>query len=84
MCRLDVKVFLCTIKQKSRNYVIYLCSVNLYKFIRLCLGLGAALPLLTKLLRRPVALLRQLKMRVIIYHDDTLVFGRTMEEAAKV
>ena len=53
---------------------------KLYEFLCLCFGLGPAPRNFTKLLKIPVPVLRRQNLLVIIYLDDMLLIGHTIEE----
>ena len=54
-------------------------SGNLYECLCLCFGLGPAPRIFSKPFKVPIALLRQLNIRLVIYLDDILLMGRTEE-----
>ena len=68
------------LQQCSRKYVRFVWSGNLYEFLCLCFGLGPAPKVFTKLLKVPIAILRRMNIRLIIYLDDILLMGQTLEE----
>ena len=74
---------LCNSSQKktSRKYIRFLWERDLYEFTCLCFGLACAPRIFTKLLKVPIALLRRLNMRIVIYLDDILIFGRSIKQA---
>ena len=82
MCKLDMKdaYFSVPLHQSSRNYARFSLSGNLYEFPCLCFGLGPAPRIFTKLLKIPVSVLRRITIRMVIYLDDMLVMGQTMEK----
>ena len=55
-------------------------SGNLHEIWCLCFGLGLAPQIFTKLLKIPVAILRRINIRVIIYLDVMLLMGHSIEE----
>ena len=63
----------------SRKFVRFAWSGNLYEFVYLCFGLGPAPRIFSKLLKAPIALLRRLNIRLVIYLHDILLMGRTEE-----
>ena len=63
----------------SRKFVIFAWSRKLYDFLHLCFGLGPAPRIFSKLLKVSIALLRLLNIPLVIYHDDILLMGRTLE-----
>ena len=79
---IDLKdAYYCVPLQKnSRKYVRFRWSGNLYEFLCLCFGLGPAPRISTKLLKIPIAILRRINMGMIIYLDDMLLMGHSIEE----
>ena len=51
-----------------------------YEFICLCFGLGPAPRIFTKLMKIPISILRRINISVLIYLDDMLIMGQTLEE----
>ena len=51
----------------------------IYEFMCLAFGLGPAPRILIKLMKVPVAVLRRLSIRLIIYLDDILLMGVSLE-----
>ena len=82
LCKLDLKeaYFLVLINKNSQNFVRFQWSGNLYEFLCPCFGLESVPRNFTKLLKVPIALLRQVNIRIIIYLDDMLLNGRTLPE----
>ena len=73
--------YYCVPLQKiSRKYVRFRWSGNLYEFLCLCFGLGPAPRIFTKLLKIPIAILRRINIRMIIYLDDKFLMGHSIEE----
>ena len=68
MHKLDLQdaYFLVPLNKKSRKYVRFLWSNNLYEFMCLCFGVGSAPRVCTKLLKIPIALLPRLNIRLFI------------------
>ena len=68
MHKLDLQdaYFLVPLNKKSRKYVRFLWSNNLYEFMCLCFGLGSAPRVFTDLLKIPIALLPRLNIRLFI------------------
>ena len=66
MCKLDLKdaYFCVPLNKKSRKYLEFLWSSNLYEFIRLYYGLGPASGVFTTLLSIPVGLFHQINCHV--------------------
>ena len=82
LCKIDLKeaYFSVSLNKNSQKFVGFQWSGNLYEFLCLCFGLGPAPRILTKLLKVPIALLRQVNIRIIIYLDDMLLIGSTLPE----
>ena len=82
LCKIDLKdaYFTVPLNKNSHKFVRFLWSGNLYQFICLCFGLGTAPRIFTKLLKIPIALLRRINIRLVIYLDDMLLMGRTMKD----
>ena len=81
-CKIDLKdvYFSVPLCMRSRNFVRFACSGSLYEFLCLSSGLGPAPRIFSKLLKVPIALLRWLNIRLVIYLEDILLIGRTLEE----
>ena len=82
MVKIDLKdaYFCIPLDKGSRKYVRFEWGKNLYEFVCLMFGLGPGPKIFTKMMKVPVTLLRKLKIRLIIYIDDMLLLGATMEE----
>ena len=82
LSKLDLKdAYYCVPLQKnSRKYFRFRWSGNLYEFLCLCLGLGPVPQILTKLLKIPIAILRRINIRMIVYLDDMFLMGHSIEE----
>ena len=82
LCKLDLKdaYFYVPLNKQSRKYVRFEWEGSLYESICLYSGLGPSPKLLTKLIKRPVSILRKLYLRIIVYLDDFLILGKTLEE----
>ena len=83
MCKLDMEdaYFSVPLHQSSGNYVRFSWSGNLYEFLCLCFGLGPAPRIFTTLLKIPVSVLSRINNRMVIYLEDMLIMGQTMEES---
>ena len=73
-------IFFSSLGKKSRQFVCFSWSGNLYEFLCLCFGLGPALQIFTKLLKVPITILHRTKIKIIIYLDDMLLIGHSLEE----
>ena len=82
LCKSDPKDnYLCVpLNKQSRKYVRFEWEGSLYEFLCLCFGLGLAPRLFTKLIKVPVFILRKLYIRIIVYLNDFLILGKTLEE----
>ena len=81
MCKLDLKdaYFSVPLHKDSRKLIRFLWSGNLYEFLCLCFGLGPAPKIFKKILKVPMALLRRLNIKVIIYFDDMIMMASSVE-----
>ena len=83
MCKIDLKdaYFSVALNESSRKLIRFKWGGNLYEFLCLCFGLGPAPRIFTKLLKIPIAILRRLNIRVIIYLDVMLIMGHSIDQA---
>jgi len=83
MIKIDLKdaYFSVPLNKDSQKYVRFQWKGKIYQFLCLCFGLGPAPRVFTKLLKVPIALMRRLKVRLIIYLDDCLILASTLGEA---
>ena len=82
MCKIDLKDAYLSVPlhQQSQKFVSFKWGEKLYQFLVLCFGLGPAPRIFTKLMKIPIALMRRLNVRLIIYLDDCLILGSTAQE----
>ena len=83
MVKLDLSdaFFSIPLHKESRRLVSFHWRGTAYEFRVLCFGMSCAPLIFTKLLKVPIAFLRKLAIRVVIYLDDLILFGRTRKEA---
>ena len=67
-------------KKNSRQYVYFHWSGNLYGLLLLCFALGRALQIFTQLLKVSMTILHRINIKIIIYFDDMLLIGYSLEE----
>ena len=82
LSKLDLKdTYLCVpLSQDDGRRVRFWWELTLYQFLCLCFDLALAPYVFTKLLKIPMALLRRIGIRMVIYLDDMLIIGRTRED----
>ena len=82
MCKLDLKdaYFTVPMNRESKKFLRFQWQAILYEFQCLCFGLGPAPLIFTKLMKVPIALLRRLSIRIIIYLDDMLIMAQSRAE----
>ena len=82
MCKLELKdvYFSVPLEKNSRQFVRFRSSGNLYEFLCLCFALGPAPRIFTKLLKVPMTISRKINIKIIIYLDDMLLIGHSLEE----
>ena len=85
LIRIDLKdtYFGIPLDKSSRKYIRFQWDRNLYESLCLCFGLGPARLIFTKLLKIPIALLRKISVRRIIFLDDMLVMAQTLKEISQ-
>ena len=82
MYKLDLKdaYFSKSIHRNLQKNLGFIWKGYLYQFFCFCFGLSPGPLMFTKLLKVPIALLRKLKVRLIIYLDDILLMATSKEE----
>ena len=82
MVKLDLKdaYFSVPLHKESQEKVRFMWKGRIYQFLCMCFGLGPAPRVFTKLLKIPIALMRRLNVRLLIYLDDILILGSSKEE----
>ena len=74
-------VFFCVpLNKHSKKYVHFEWEGSLHKLLCPCFGLGPVPKFFIKLKKVPVSILRKLYIRIIVYLDDFLILGKTLEE----
>ena len=79
--KMDLKetYFSVPLNKNPQKFVRFQSSGKLYVFLCPCFVLGPAPRILTKLLKVPIVLLIGINIRFIIYLDDMLLMGRTLQ-----
>ena len=82
MVKLDLKdaYFSAPLENESKKYVRFQWKGETYQLLCLCFGLGPAPRFFTKLIKIPIAIMRKLNVRLIVYLDDILLMASTVEE----
>ena len=85
MCKIDLHdtYFTIPINQKYRKYLRLIWERTLYEFLCLCFGLGSAPLIFIKLMKVLISVLRNrdfLNFLLIIYPDDMLIMGMSVQE----
>ena len=82
MCKTDLKDTYLSVPLSKAPWklVRFQWEGSLYEFLCICFGLGPAPRAFTKLLKVPISVLRRLMIQAIIFLNDLLIFGNTMEE----
>ena len=75
-----ILTYLWTKAKKIYSFSIGRNLIQILLLLFLCLCLGPAPLILTKLLKIPIALIRRIKVRIIIFLDDVLVMAQTLKE----
>ena len=84
-CLLQKDDYMCKINLKDAYFSVPLHKdsqklVRFHEFLCLCFGLEPAPRVFTKLLKVPISMLRCLMIQVILFSEDLLIFGNTLEE----
>ena len=82
MCKLDLRdaYFSVPLHKDSQKFVRFPWKGSLYQFQCLCFGLSPAPRIFSKLMKVPVALIRKLGGRIIVFLDDILLIAPSIEE----
>ena len=80
MCKVDLKdaYFCVPLYRNHQKFLRLQWKGNIYEFLCLYFGLGPALRIFTKLLKIPIAVLRRIQIRIIIYLDNMLLMSQTI------
>jgi len=83
MCKIDLKdaYFSIPLEEASQEFVTFEWKNRIYQFLCLCFGLAPAHRIFTKIMKVPIALMRKLMIRLIIYLDDILIMAPSKKEA---
>lgn len=68
------------IELSQRKFLRFVWKGRVYEFQVLPFGISSAPRAFTKLMREPIAVLRAEGLRLVIYIDDILILGRSIEE----
>ena len=77
--RLERCILRCSIARRITELCVLSGKAN-YQFVCLCFDLATAPLVFTKLMKIPIAVIRRLNGRIIIYLDNILIMARTREE----
>jgi len=82
MYKLDLKdaYFSVPLHQDSSKLITFQWKTKVYQCLCLCFGLGPTPKVFTKLMKVPIALLRKLDIRLIIFLDNILIMVSTKED----
>ena len=82
MCKVDLKDanFCVPLHRNQQNFIRFQWKGNIYEFLCLCFGLCPAPQIFTKLLKIPIAILRWIQIRIIIYLNDMLLMIQTIND----
>ena len=80
MCKLNLKdaYFCLPLHRKHQKFIRFQWKGNIYEFFCLFFGPGPAPQTFTKLSKIPIAILRWIQIRIIIYLDDMLLMSHTI------
>ena len=81
MCKIELKYayFCVPLHQKHWKYIRFCWEGQLYEYFFLYFGLGPAPRIFTELLKIPIAILRRINIRIIVYLDHMLLMSQTIE-----
>ena len=83
MVKLDLQdaYFSVSLHRESREYVRFQLGGKLFEFVCLCFGLGAAPRIFTNLLKVPISLMNRIQIGLVIYFDNVLIIGESVEKS---
>ena len=82
LCKLDFKdgYFCVSLNNLPRKYVCFEWEGSVEEIFCLCFGLGPEPGLFKKLIKVPVSIFGKLYIRIVVYLDNFLILGKTLEE----
>ena len=82
LIKIDLKnaYYAVNLAEESRKLARFQWDGNLYEYMSLVFGLGPAPRIFKKILRVPVTILRKMKIRLVTYIDDMLIFAKSQQE----
>ena len=83
MAKLDLQDahFSVSFHRESREYVQFQLDGKRFEFVCLCLGLGTAPRIFTKLLKVSISLMNRIQIGLVIYFDNLLIIGESVEKS---
>lgn len=69
----------CPVHKDHQKYLIFLWKGKMMQFQTTAFGLAIAPRVFTNLLRTPIALLRRMCIRLIVYMDDILIMNQSYQ-----
>jgi hypothetical protein len=82
MVKIDLKdaYFTIPLNRESRKYTAFQWEGSVYEFLVLSFGLAPAPKVFTKIMKIPLAALRRINIRLVLYLDDFLLMGQSLDE----
>lgn len=82
MCKIDLRdaYHVLSIKRSHRKYLRFTFNNTLYEYTCLPFGLSCAPLIFTKILKPVVKRLRERGVSLVVYLDDFLILGRSLDE----
>ena len=80
MSKVDLKdAYFCVLLHRNhQKFLQFQWKRDIYEFLCLCFSLGPAPWISTKLLKIPIAVLKRIQIRIIIFLDDMLLMSQTI------